>query len=134
MSDHNLKYDALNSIQHSEIPPTTEEVLNAWNRGSSAGQGQVLLSQDGGGQGAFCAPNELLEPIRYAGGRASDLRSGNEHEGLVGGECEGLDLEVPVGVGSPAALITFILAPIVGVVFWILGFMYLAHVIHPAVR
>ena len=121
MDGHNLKDKALNELQHSEIPPTTERLHNAWNRGSYPGQGSFLLSEDAGrrlvrsqeqlsGAGSDVAAAEgYLRGDRYTPGQGSNERS----------ELEGLDLDESVEKLGPWAAVGYAVAIALSVFFWI---------------
>src|ERR1700761_2142364 len=97
MTDHNRLDKALNSIQHSEIPPTTERLHNDWNRGAYTGQRSVLLRENQGLSDAVCSQEQFSGPGGNVRRAESFLRGDRHPQGTSGYECdslEGLDLDV----------------------------------------
>lgn len=123
MDVHNLKDKALNSIQHSNIPPTTEEVLNAWNRGSHPGQGSVLLSEDAGRR-LIRAQEQLSGPGSNVAAAEGYLRGDRYTSGQRSNECEDIAVEPlpPFGAWAYVGIVICILsACLVG---WGAGYLF----------
>src|ERR1700761_4859848 len=122
MSDHNRLDKALNSIQHSEIPPTTERLHNDWNRGAYTGQRSVLLRQNQGLPDVVCSQEQFSGPGGNVRRAESFLRGDRHPQGSSSdeySELEGLDLDVAADKSGPLTAIAYALGIMLSAALWI---------------